>query len=147
MPSLSLSVIKSGISILVYIRDCFLESCSSETCWVSEHLTPPEYSSAWAIEPGGRSTYSGELPTVCGQTSLLRPHAVAKRFSQLISSNFFSWCPVVLAGDKYDSYGQINIFTVLICPNHMAVFSNELDHRRRISEPSCCPLLPVPCLR
>jgi hypothetical protein len=51
-----------------------------------------------------------------------------KHFSQLFSSNF-SFCPLVLAGTggKYDSYGQIRIFTVLICPKHVVVLCNELD--------------------
>jgi hypothetical protein len=52
-----------------------------------------------------------------------------KHFSQLFSSNF-SFCPVVLAGTggKYDSYSQVRIFTVLICPKHVVVLCNELDH-------------------
>jgi hypothetical protein len=31
-------------------------------------------------------------------------------------------------GGKYDSYSQIRIFTVLICPKHMVVLFNDLDH-------------------
>jgi hypothetical protein len=30
-------------------------------------------------------------------------------------------------GGKYDSYSQIRIFTVLICPKHMVVLFSDLD--------------------
>lgn len=61
-------------------------------------------------------------------------HCSNRHFSQLFSSNIMlPRRPRRHRGGKYDSYSQIHIFTVLICPKHVVVLYNELDHCRRIS--------------